>query len=143
MSGTFNFELVSPEKLLYSKPAVMVTVPGGEGEYGVMSNHVPMVTTIKAGVVRVYSEDDASVTDRIFVEGGFAEVTQSRFTVLAGEATPVCELNLAEIQQQIKDLDVKIAAAQIAANASEASESERAALQAQHEVLQAKLYAAA
>lgn len=132
MPETFTFELVSPEKLLFSKPAAMVTVPGGEGEYGVLPGHSPMVTTINPGVIQIYAEENV-VTDRLFVAGGFAEVTQSRFTVLVGEAMPVSELNLVELQEQAHVLTGKIAAVE---------ETERDAMQAQLDVLLAKIQAA-
>ena len=73
MAETLQFELVSPEKLLFSKPVAMVTVPGGEGEYGVLPGHAPMITTVKPGVIEVFAEEVA-VGERIFVAGGFAEI---------------------------------------------------------------------
>ncbi len=135
MSATFNFELVSPEKLLFSKPVAMVTVPGSKGEYGVLAGHAPMITEIMPGVIRIYEESDASVTAKLFVAGGFAEVTQTRFTVLAGEAIPVSELDVAELRGQAKDLVAKIAAA--------ATEADRDALMEQQAIVAAKLQAAA
>ncbi|MDR3425317.1 MAG: ATP synthase F1 subunit epsilon [Alphaproteobacteria bacterium] len=137
MADTFTFELVSPEKLLFSKPVVMATVPGEKGEYGVLAGHIPMITTIKAGVIQIYAEEGTTVTERIFVAGGFAEVTQTRFTVMAEEAIPVANLNRAEIQEQIKTLDAQISAA------ADASEGDREALRVRQDVLAAKLQAAA
>ncbi|MFA5041672.1 MAG: ATP synthase F1 subunit epsilon [Bdellovibrionales bacterium] len=134
MASTFTFELVSPEKLLFSQPVAMVTVPGSKGEYGVLAGHAPMITEIKPGVIRIYAENDATVSSRLFVSGGFAEVTQSRFTVLATEATPVSELDKAEIQKEAKELAAKLA---------DCAEEDRAALLIQQEVLAAKLQAAA
>jgi len=111
MAGTFAFELVSPEKLLFGRDVTMVTVPGTRGEYGVLAGHAPMITEIKPGVIRIYVDEDTTVTSRIFVSGGFAEVTQTRFTVLAEEAMPVSDLNRDELQNQAKDLAAKFAAA--------------------------------
>jgi F-type H+-transporting ATPase subunit epsilon len=97
-----QFELVSPEKLLVSKAVVMVTVPGGEGDYGVLTEHAPLITTVRPGVIAVYEENDSTVTDRIFVAGGFAEVTGERCTLLVEEAVPVAELDNARIQEEIR-----------------------------------------
>ena len=135
MADTFSFELVSPEKLLFSKPVAMVTVPGGEGEYGILPGHTPMITSISAGVIRIYADNDATVTDQIFVAGGFAEVTPERFTVLADEAIPVSQLNLPALEKQAIELADKIAAA------SEEPEEVRDALQAQMDVLSIKIQA--
>ena len=134
MAEAFTFELVSPEKLLFSKQVQMVTVPGTEGEYGVMSGHESLITTIKPGVLQIYAENDATVTDHIFVAGGFAEVTQTRLTVLAGEAILVSDLKRSEIEEQAKKL---------AAQIENASDVERDALLEQQEVIDAKLQVAA
>ncbi|MFA4995379.1 MAG: ATP synthase F1 subunit epsilon [Bdellovibrionales bacterium] len=135
MVATFTFELVSPEKLLFSKPVAMVTVPGSKGEYGVLAGHAPMITEIKPGVIKIYEENDATVSSSLFVAGGFAEVTQTRFTVLAGEAMLVSELDAAALHGQAKDLASKIAAA--------SDDADRAALLAEQEIVAAKLQAAA
>jgi F-type H+-transporting ATPase subunit epsilon len=135
MAGTFTFELVSPEKLLFSKAVTMVTVPGSKGEYGVLAGHAPMITEIKPGVIRIYADEDTSATSHLFVSGGFAEVTQSRFTVLATEAMQISDLNGVELQGQAKELAAKIAAS--------TTETERDALQAQQDVITAKIQASA
>ena len=128
-----QFELVSPEKLLVSKPVAMVTVPGGEGDYGVLAGHAPVITTVRPGVIEVYEQNDSTVSDRIFVAGGFAEVTGERCTLLAEEATPVAELNRAIIETNIKTIGEDIGAAR--------TDSEREALETRLTVEQAKLQA--
>ncbi len=90
MAEKIKFELVSPAKLLLSSPVDMVVVPGGEGDFGALSRHAPMITTVRPGVIDVH--DGGKVSSRIFVAGGFAEVTEERITVLAEEAIPVNEL---------------------------------------------------
>jgi len=135
MSAPFNFELVSPEKLLFSKAVVMVTVPGSKGEYGVLAGHAPMITEIKPGVIKICEENDSVVTSKLFVAGGFAEVTQTRFTVLAGEVIPVSELDIVALNAQAKELASKIAAA--------ANDADRDALLAQQAIIAAKIQAAA
>jgi F-type H+-transporting ATPase subunit epsilon len=104
MAASFQFELVSPEKLIVSQDVTMVTVPGGEGDYGVLAGHAPLITTVRPGVINVYAQDDATITDRIFVSGGFAEVTQDRCTVLADGATPVAELDRVRVEEHLQRL---------------------------------------
>ncbi|MDG2285208.1 MAG: ATP synthase F1 subunit epsilon [Alphaproteobacteria bacterium] len=96
------FELVSPERLLMSKDVSMVVVPGADGLFGVLPRHSPLLSTLLPGVIDVY--EDGSVTDRIFVAGGFAEVTEDRCTVLAEEATAVAELDLDQAEQNLAGL---------------------------------------
>ena len=102
-----EFELVSPERLLLSERVDMVVVPGAEGDFGVLPRHSPLISTLRPGVIRVFEGRD--VKQRIFVAGGFAEVTPERCTVLAEEAVPVGEIDAAKIDQQIKDLGEDLA----------------------------------
>ena len=97
-----EFELVSPERLLLSAQVDMVVVPGAEGDFGVLPRHSPLISTLRPGVIRVF--EGREVKQRIFVAGGFAEVTPERCTVLAEEAVPVGEIDAAKVDQQIKDL---------------------------------------
>ncbi len=133
MPAAFQFELVSPEKLILSKPVAMVTVPGGEGDYGVLAGHAPLITTVRAGVIEVYEQSDSAVTERVFVAGGFAEVTNDRCTVLAEEAVPVAELDRAVLEEQAKNLADDFSAAK--------SDAERAVFDAQLATVKAKLRA--
>ena len=108
MASKIAFDLVSPERLLLSTEADMVTVPGTEGYLGVMAGHAPLVTTLRAGMidVQVNGRDD-----RYFIRGGFAEIGPAKVTVLAEEAVPMTELDLAVLDQRIADAqDDEIAA---------------------------------
>lgn len=82
-----DLEIVSPEKLLLSRPVDMVVIPAAEGEMGVLPQHAPMIVLLQEGVIRLY--EGARVTESLQVSGGFAEVTPTRVTVLADTATPV------------------------------------------------------
>jgi len=94
-----DLEIVSPEKLLLSRPVDMVVIPAAEGEMGVMAQHSPMIVLLRGGTIRLY--EGGQVTDRLFVSGGFAEVTPARVTVLADEATPVAALSRAEGEKRL------------------------------------------
>jgi F-type H+-transporting ATPase subunit epsilon len=102
-----NFELVAPERLLFSGAVAQVIVPGLEGEFTVLPLHAPVLSTLKPGVLTVTALNGES--ERIFVRGGFAEVNPEGLIVLAEHATPVEGLNPAEITQAIKDAEEDIA----------------------------------
>ncbi|MEC8053532.1 MAG: F0F1 ATP synthase subunit epsilon [Pseudomonadota bacterium] len=102
MAKTTAFELVSPERLLVSKDVEMVVVPGAEGYFGVLPRHAPMISTLNAGVIDIHQ--GGQVEERIFIAGGFAEVTEDRCTVLAEEAVPVGEIDPAAVNQEIANL---------------------------------------
>jgi F-type H+-transporting ATPase subunit epsilon len=99
---TFNFELVSPERKLMSGAVKMVVIPGTEGDFGVLPNHSALLSAIRPGVLQIFGTDGTE--QRIFIGGGFADVTAANTTVLAEEAVNVNELNPAEIEQAIRNL---------------------------------------
>ena len=105
MAEKLQFELVSPEKLLLSEAVAMVVVPGGEGNFGVLPGHSLLISTVRPGVIDVYADEQTAITERIFVAGGFAEVTPERCTVLADEAVPIASLDRAELDQQHRVLE--------------------------------------
>lgn len=100
MAETLEFELVSPEKLLVSEAVGMVVVPGAEGDFGALPQHAPLLSTVRPGVISVYQQ--GKVSRRIFVAGGFAEVTEDRCTVLAEEAVPVEDLTDAMVSARLQ-----------------------------------------
>ncbi len=100
-AGTVEFELVSPAKLLVSEPVEMVVIPGAEGDIGVLPGHSPLIATVRPGIIDIH--EGGKVRDRIFVGGGFAEVSPNRCTVLAEEATPVDEINLATAEARLTE----------------------------------------
>jgi len=103
------FDLVSPERLLLSEDAEMVTIPGLEGEMGVMAGHMPLITALRPGTVDVKGGTQGH--DRFFVTAGFAEVTPTKITVLAEEAIPLATLTAAELDERIIDAQEDISLA--------------------------------
>ncbi|HMM15236.1 MAG TPA: F0F1 ATP synthase subunit epsilon [Parvibaculum sp.] len=99
MAEKLHFELVSPERLILSESVDLVTVPGKEGDIGVLAGHAPLMTTLRPGVINV--DDAGRPQRRIFVRGGFAEVTSAGLTVLAEFTVPIEELDRATIDREI------------------------------------------
>ena len=104
--ATFQFDLVSPERLLLSEAVDQVDVPGSEGDFGVLAGHAPFVTTLRPGILVVYRGGDAL---RVVVNGGFAEVNPEGLTVLADMAVPVDEFDRAVLAGEIKDTEEDVA----------------------------------
>ena len=100
MADKLHFSLVSPARELFSGEVDHVIAPGSDGEFGVLVNHAPFMTTLKNGVVRV--EDGGETTMRLFVRGGFADVTPAGLTILAEEAVNMDSVSAESVQ---KDLD--------------------------------------
>jgi F-type H+-transporting ATPase subunit epsilon len=103
MADTFTFELVSPEKLLISEAVESVVVPGAEGDFQVLANHAPVLTTLRPGLLDVVLQDGKE--RRIFVRGGFAEAGPDALTVLAQNAIDSADLNKSALAQEIKNAE--------------------------------------
>ena len=88
-----NFDLVSPEKKLFSAPVAMVTLPGTEGDFGVLPGHAPFISTMRVGVIDVYEKDNV-VSHRILVSGGIVEANPTSCTVLAEDAVPLEDVSV-------------------------------------------------
>jgi F-type H+-transporting ATPase subunit epsilon len=98
-----QLEIVSPTRLLLSRSVDMVVVPGYEGDIAAQEKHAPLITLLRGGVISLY--EGGSVTDRFFVGGGFAEITEDRCTVLADDAVPVADLKPTDAQALLKDAE--------------------------------------
>ena len=133
MADKVAFDLVSPARLLFTEEVDMVVIPGAEGDFGVLPEHSQLISAIRPGVIDIYKGNQ--VTERIFVAGGFAEVTPDRCTVLAEEAVPVADLDRAAAEQAVRDLTEDLRDAK--------DETESAAIERQIAVAEAKVAAAA
>ena len=98
---TTAFELVTPARVMLAVDARMVVVPGALGLFGVLPRHAPMISTLKRGVVAVYVDGQAHA--RIMVDGGVADVTEERCTVLAERAVNLD--NTAALEAMRKDAE--------------------------------------
>jgi F-type H+-transporting ATPase subunit epsilon len=128
-----DFELVSPEEKLVAEPVKMAVIPGAAGEMGVGAGHSSFVVGLKAGVVKLYANGLNDEPRRIFIAGGFADVTAQSCIVLAEEAVNVNDLDATALQRQLADLTEDFNAA---------DEAEKKRVQAKIEMTRAKLFAA-
>ena len=108
-NNQIDFELVSPQRLMKSEPVEMVVVPGAEGDFGVLPGHSLLIATVRPGVIDIHR--DGAVAEKIFVAGGFAEVSPERCTVLAEEAVPVGDIDRAEAEKRLEDAKAALAKA--------------------------------
>lgn len=128
------FELVTPGQILASGEVDMVVVPGGDGDFGILPGHAPLLSILRPGIVDVYEGE--KVSTRIFVAGGVAEVSEAGFTVLAEEAVDIGEIDTAAATERLN------AAREAVTKALEADEGVAAA-EAELKVAAALLEAAA
>ncbi len=102
MAEPFQFELVSPERLLMSEPVEQVVVPGSEGYFTVLKGHAPLMSTLRPGVVEVTRGGQMA---GIFVRGGFADVNAGGLTILAEQAILVADIDDAALAQEVRDAE--------------------------------------
>lgn len=102
MAAKLHFSLVSPEKELFSGAVDGVDVPGEEGDFGVLPNHAPVMTTIRMGAIHI---KDGNEMRRMFIRGGFADVTPDGLTILAEEAVDLASVDAAKLAQDLRDTE--------------------------------------
>ncbi|MGD1037779.1 MAG: F0F1 ATP synthase subunit epsilon [Roseiarcus sp.] len=105
--ASFRFELVSPDKLMFSGQAESVLVPGSEGDFVVLSDHAPVMASLRPGVVSI--EDAQGKQTRVFVRGGFADVSAAGLILLAETAIPASELDAGLLDQEIQNAEEDLA----------------------------------
>src|SRR5205085_10265832 len=109
--ATFHFDLVSPEKLLFSGEVEQVDVPGSEGDFGVLAGHAPLMTTLRPGILVLHREGGAL---KVVVNGGFAEVNPSGLTVLSEIAMPIEDSGDATLADEAVEAEISEAEADLA-----------------------------
>ena len=105
--ASFHFELVSPDKLLFNGEAEDVLVPGTEGDFVVMRDHAPVMTSLRPGIVDI-GEGQGKHT-RLFVRGGFADASKAGLIVLAETAIPFEDFSADKLAEQIKNAEEDLA----------------------------------
>ena len=104
--ATFQFDLVSPERLVFSGEVEQVDIPGTEGDFGVLAGHSPVVAAIRPGIMTVTANGRQT---KVVVLGGLAEVSATGLTVLADIATSVEDIDRAAFAKTVKDMEAAIA----------------------------------
>jgi F-type H+-transporting ATPase subunit epsilon len=99
---TFKFELVSPERILSSEEASMVVIPGTDGDFGVLWGHAPLLSSIRPGIVSIHLPSGEE--KKLFIAGGFADVSGETCSVLAEEAIKVEDIDKAQVDEQLHNL---------------------------------------
>ena len=77
---SFNLQIISPEKSVFDEEIEMVIIPGTEGDIGVLSNHMPLITSLRLGNIYIYR--NKKIIKKFLVNGGILEVFENRCTLL-------------------------------------------------------------
>lgn len=103
MPAPFPLELVSPERVLFSGEVEQVVVPAGEGEATILAHHAPFMSSLRPGVVTI-SAPGGSV-ERLFVQGGFCDVSPAGLILLAEKAVLLSEVNIEALAADVRSLE--------------------------------------
>jgi len=106
MDTKINFDFVSPEESIVSSEVDMVLIPAIEGDAGILPNHAPYMTILRQGIVEVTFEKDN--IKQYFVEGGFADVTPQKITILAESSINLTDIDDTALKEELKQIDENI-----------------------------------
>ena len=106
MDTKINFDFVSPEESIVSSEVDMVLIPAIEGDAGILPNHAPYMTILRQGIVEVTFEKDN--IKQYFVEGGFADVTPQKITILAESSINLTDIDDKALIEKLKQIDENI-----------------------------------
>ena len=106
MDTKINFDFVSPEESIVSSEVDMVQIPAVEGDAGILPNHAPYMTTLRQGIVEVTFDKDN--IKKYLVEGGFADVTPQKITILAESSLNLTDIDSLILKEKIEQIDENI-----------------------------------
>ena len=109
MNNKINFDFVSPEASIVSSEVEMVLIPGIDGDAGILPNHSPFMTTLRQGIVEVTFEEGN--VKMYLVEGGFADITQDKMTILAENSINLSDSDSNTLKNEIETINEKLVSA--------------------------------
>ena len=98
MAETTQLELVTPARVMAQQAVEMVVAPGVEGLFGVLPRHAPLLADLTRGVVDLYQ--NGKISDRYMIDGGLADVSGERATILAERAIHLGSADSAQLKKQ-------------------------------------------
>jgi F-type H+-transporting ATPase subunit epsilon len=98
---TLNLEILTPNGPIYNGPAISVTLPGEEGEFGVLAHHASLTTLLAAGVIDIEKED--KTTESIVVNWGVVQVDEAKVVVLVDGAVAIRGESEGEVAKALDD----------------------------------------
>ncbi|MEZ5425967.1 MAG: F0F1 ATP synthase subunit epsilon [Pyrinomonadaceae bacterium] len=102
-----NLEIVTPEKKVLSETVESVTVPTISGEVGILTNHAPLISSLKPGIL---SYNKSGGTEKIVISGGFVEISANKVSVLADIAEKADEIDIESARLEKSEAEKALAA---------------------------------
>tara|TARA_B100001245_G_C22863593_1_gene415313 strand:- start:1106 stop:1510 length:405 start_codon:yes stop_codon:yes gene_type:complete len=108
-SDRLQLELVLPDKLVASKLVDMVIIAGTEGDFGVLPEHAPLISSIRPGLLEIH---DSEKTEKFFLAGGFVEVLSNQVSILASELCSLEDIDVSSCKDEIENLKKQLNSSQ-------------------------------
>jgi len=106
MEDNFNFEIVSPERIIFSENVSMVTLPSYEGDMSILKNHISIITFLRPGIIKV--EKSEQNTENFFIQDGTVEYFDNNLTILSSSVENIKNLSQEFINTLSKDTEDKL-----------------------------------
>ena len=106
MEDNFKFEIISPEKVIFSNSVKMVTIPAYEGDMSILKNHISIITFLRPGIIKVQKED--SNIEQFFVEDGTVEYFKDNLVILSASPVNIKDLSRDKIEILNKETETKL-----------------------------------
>ena len=107
MENNFKFEIISPEKIIFSDDTSMLTIPSFEGEMTILKDHIPLITFLRPGIIKAQKKEESF--EEFFVEDGTVEFFNNSLVVLSVSAVNVKDLSREFVDNLNKDIQNKLA----------------------------------
>ena len=104
MIDTFSVEIISPEKLILKAKITEAVIPSYEGEMGILKNHIPLITFLRPGIIKILGETNKN----FFVEEGTVEFSSNNLLILTSNAEDLANINKTSLNNLINDAEKKI-----------------------------------
>lgn len=108
MSEAFQYELVTPERQVGDGEAVEIVLPGEEGDFGVLAGHAPVMAQLRPGLIEIRTREGEDFSRRVFVKGGFAQVSGERVILLIEECLDPAETSLEDLKKGIHAREIDL-----------------------------------
>ena len=106
MDGDFKFEIISPEKIIFSDKVKMVTLPSYEGDMSILKNHIPIITFLRPGILKIQKIDGNS--EEFFVQDGTVEFFNDNLILLSPSAIGLKNLSKNFLDNLDNEIQVKL-----------------------------------
>tara|TARA_B100001057_G_scaffold370826_1_gene374827 strand:- start:2309 stop:2644 length:336 start_codon:yes stop_codon:yes gene_type:complete len=103
---SFKLEIISPQSKIFNDAIDLCILPGIEGDFGILKNHMPFLTTLRLGIAYIYKEK--KLIETFLVSGGVVEVSDNQCTLLTEEIIKSEEFKISNLEDEVEKKKEKI-----------------------------------